>query len=608
MTTDKETEGLLRQIRLRTTCEEDERILAGAVAAMDQALGGRKSRLAVGTGLVRTVCRNHWARCVAAGAAVILLVAVGWRLWSGSGSGGEAVGVGQGVGRDHPVQPVAVAGPGGGMGSQAAGPAWVTVQKGQLEAVLDPPGPGEVRLERNLDGKRMNRRVGPDGWVEIGSGLWWNCGHLFREPEGSDEGSGWHPEVGKHKYLEFVQEDVRVYVIFNEGPREPAGILNEGPRELAGIRFGGADDMPSLRAAMKELSTPTILWCEAALPKEFSSLPNLNRIVDLQRAPVAPLGRWDLDKTTYLKRAKRVKFVDLSPLAGLTGLTSLDLEGCDQVCDLSPLAKLRKLEVLNLAGCDQVTDLSPLADLTRLESLDLAAWDLGSKLCDVSTLAKLTNLRSLNLRLRTTVHDVSPLAQLRALEWLNLDGCRIDGSAPLGELTALEFLSLKSSLMKISDWSPLAKLRNLESLAIDGSPVSDISPLAELRELRHLELSQLFGVSDLAPLAKLTNLSRLRIARLTKVSDLSPLAELTNLESFAMVNCDRVSDLSPLEELSKLKSVKLTGCDGVSDVSPLRTMLRRGVDIRVDARLQGQLGGVAEGDPAAANGSPAGSR
>lgn len=595
MTTDQETEELLRRIRLSTTAEEDERILAGAVAAMDQALTGRKSRLAGGARLVRSLWGNRWARCVAAGAAVIFLVAVGWRLWSGDGSGGGAVGVGRGVERDQPVQPVAVTRPAGGIGSQAAGPEWVTAQKGQMEPVLPPPGPGEVRLERNLDGERMNRRVGPDGWIEIGGGLFWRFNEQVRDSEGS--GLSLPPERGK--YLEFVQEDVRVYVI-----------VDGGPRRLAGIRFGGAGDMQRMHAAMNELSVPTILWCEAPLPKEFASLRNLNRIVDLQRAPVAPLGRWDLDKITYLKRAKRVKFVDLSPLAGLTGLTSLDLAGCDQVCDLSPLAKLRKLEVLNLAGCDRVTDLSPLADLTRLESLDLAAWGLGSKLSDVSPLAKLTNLRWLNLWLRGGVHDVSPLAQLEALEWLNLDSCRIDDLAPLGELTKLKSLSLKSSLMKIPDWSPLAKLTNLESLAIDCSPrdLSDVSPLAELRKLEHLELSQLFGVSDLAPLAKLTNLSRLRIVRLTKVSDLSPLTELTNLESFAMDNCDRVSDLWPLEKLSKLKSVKLTGCDGVSDVSPLRRLVLQGAAVRVDERLRGQLRGVSERDPAAASDVPAGSR
>ena len=580
MTTDQETEELLRRIRLSTSAEEDERILADALAAMEHPAVSPLRRLARSLG-------RHWRLSAAAAACVIAaLVVLPFALPRTPNKGpGRA---GQVAAQSDPSP-----GPAGAISSQAAGPEWVTTQKGQMEALLGPPGPGEVQLKRNLDGKRMNRRVPPDGWIEIGSGLWWNCGHLFGEPEGS----GWHPEVGRHKYLEFVQEDVRVYVI-----------LNDGPRELAGIRFGGAGDMPSLRAAMKELSTPTILWCEAPLPKEFSSLPNLNRIVDLQRAPVAPLGRWDLDKITYLKRAKRVKFVDLSPLARLTGLTSLDLEGCDQVCDLSPLAKLRDLEVLNLAGCDQVTDLSPLADLARLESLDLAAWGLGSKLSDVSPLAKLTNLRWLNLRLRGGVHDVSPLAQLGALEWLNLDGCRIDDSAPLGELTKLKFLSLRSSLKNILDWSPLAKLTNLESLVIDCSHrgLDDISPLAELTKLEHLELSQLFGVSDLTPLAKLTNLSRLRMVRLTKVSDLSPLAELTNLESFAMGNCDRVSDLSPLEKLSKLKSVKLTGCDGVSDVSPLRSVVLQGADVRVDERLRGQLNAVAKSEPAAGRGSKAG--
>ena len=447
-------------------------------------------------------------------------------------------------------------------GPTTAGPSRGGVAVAQSEIVLGPPGPGEVQLKRNLDGEQMNRRVPPDGWIGIGDGLLWRPNDQRKPPL---------PPLGG-KYLEFVQDDLRVYVI-----------VDEGPRELAGIRFRGVADMQSVRAAMKELSTPIILWCEAPLPKEFSSLPNLVWITDLQRVPTSQ----DLP----VSQAYGVKFVDLSFLGGFTGLTSLDLSGCGQVCDLSPLAKLRNLEVLNLAGCNQVTDLSPLANLTRLESLNLAAWDLHSKLADLSPLAKLTNLRWLNLRLQVSVHDVSPLAQLEGLEWLNLDGCRIDDLVPLGRLTKLRSLSLKSSLTKIPDWSPLAKLSNLESLAIDGSPRSmhDISPLAELTKLRHLELSQLFGVSDLTPLAKLTNLTRLRMVRLIKISDLSALAKLTNLESFTMDGCDLVSDLSPLEELPKLKSLSVTGCDGLPDlrdVPTLREMIRGGADVRVEEGLR----------------------
>ncbi len=391
-----------------------------------------------------------------------------------------------------------------------------------------PPGPGEVCLDRNLDGEKLTPlRVPEDGWIQIGKGIFWY--------------------YTGGTYLDFTQEDVRVYVT-----------ADDEPRQLAGLRFSKPNDIGQMRAALEELTEPTILWCECPLPEEFSTLPNLDMITDLQRP-------------------KAVKFSDLSPLAKLTRLTSLDLQGCDQVTDLSPLTDLTNLTSLNLAGCNQITDLSPLANLTDLESLNLSAWDVDTELSDISPLAKLTALKSLSLWLRTNVRNLAPLGELTELESLDLMGCsrQISDLSPLAQLRKLRSLKL-SSVWNVTDLSPLAELTSLEFLRLGSvnRHVTDIPYMANLTKLKHLDLDQWQRVTDISSLASLTSLTSLRLKAFRKLSDISPLAQLTNLESLDLESCEQISDLSPLENLTKLKSLDLCACKNVSDLSPLANLTK----------------------------------
>ena len=394
-----------------------------------------------------------------------------------------------------------------------------------VRPVLPPPGPNEVQLDKTLLGHKRNLRVPEDGWIQIGKGIFWY--------------------YTGGTYLDFTQEDVRVYVT-----------ADDEPRQLAGLRFSKPNDIGQMRAALEELTEPTILWCECPLPKEFSTLPNLDMITDLQRP-------------------KAVKFSDLSPLAKLTRLTSLDLQGCDQVTDLSPLTDLTNLTSLNLAGCNQITDLSPLANLTNLESLNLSAWDGGTELSDISPLAKLTALKSLSLWLRTNVRNLAPLGELTELESLDLMGCsrEISDLSPLAQLRKLRSLKL-SSVWNVTDLSPLAELTSLEFLRLGSvnSRVTDIPYMANLTKLKHLDLDQWQRVTDISSLASLTSLTSLRLKAFRKLSDISPLAQLTNLESLDLESCKQILDLSPLANLRKLKSLNLCACKSVSDLSPLTNL------------------------------------
>jgi len=405
----------------------------------------------------------------------------------------------------------------------------VTSKGAIMQPVLLPPGPDEIQLDRDLNGHKLNRRMPEDGWIQIGSGIFWYYNGGI--------------------YLNFTQQDVRVYVT-----------ADDQPRQLAGLRFSKPEDIEQLHLALNELTEPTILWCECPLPDEFSGLPNLHMIIDFQRVKI---------------RRRPVKLSDISPLSGLTGLTSLDLSGCDQLTDLSPLANLTNLTSLDLAGCSKIADLSPLADLVRLELLDISAWDSDTPLNDISPLANLTALKSLNLRSRTNLSDLTPLGELAELESLDLEGSSRQKSdlTPLVRLAKLKSLKI-GGLWNVEDLSPLGELTSLEFLKLGSanSRVSDISFLAGLTKLDRLELSQWFGVSDLTPLANLTNLTQLRIHRFTKVSDITPLGKLTNLQSLDLESCKKISDLSPLANLAKLESLDLCACKSVSDLSPLANL------------------------------------
>jgi hypothetical protein len=124
-----------------------------------------------------------------------------------------------------------------------------------------PPGPGQIRLEGNMirGGGEMNVPIPKDGWLHIGyTGIGYT-GMLC-------------PYTGG-KYLTFTQEDVRVYLS-----------IDKGPRHLAGLRVTGPEDVAAVAKALKEESPlRLVLWYTCCLPAEFGELRDLERIAYLRR-------------------------------------------------------------------------------------------------------------------------------------------------------------------------------------------------------------------------------------------------------------------------------------------------------------------------------------
>jgi len=85
MTTDKDLEDLLRQVRLSTTAEQDERIVADALAsigqpaATDEVAASRRSAFSPLPAAARSL-RRHWRLSTAAACALVLLVALSFAL------------------------------------------------------------------------------------------------------------------------------------------------------------------------------------------------------------------------------------------------------------------------------------------------------------------------------------------------------------------------------------------------------------------------------------------------------------------------------------------------------------------------------------------------
>ena len=115
-------------------------------------------------------------------------------------------------------------------------------------------------------------------------------------------------------------------------------------------------------------------------------------------------------------------------------------------------------------------------------------------------LHEVATLREVNLAGQSAIHSAEPLRMLNRLESLTLDGTRIDSLGPLGELTDLNYLSLRDTYVR--SLAPLAYLNRLAFIDLSGTPVADLSPLRELVALEYLSVSDT-RVSSLIPLEAL---------------------------------------------------------------------------------------------------------
>ncbi|MCK4787399.1 MAG: hypothetical protein KAV87_26815, partial [Desulfobacteraceae bacterium] len=406
--------------------------------------------------------------------------------------------------------------------------------------VAYPPGPGEVCLDRNLDGEKLNRPITKDGWIQIGKDLNW------RYTDG--------------KYLNFTQEEAFIYVS-----------ADDGPVRMAGVRLRTADDLEYLHTALLESERPLMLWCDIQPPIEISSLPTLEKISAFQQVNPKEL-------------------TDLAPLAYLTNLGWIYIYNRHQPClgidDISALVTLSELRVLTLREFHNLSEICELG--ANLTYLDLTG---AINLKNLTPLAKLTKLEYLKLHSCYRVTDISPLEDLTSLTSLELFGCQTKDLSPLSNLTNLTFLGLCGS--KVSDIQPLASLRNLEKLNLGACKnLSDLSPLSNLVNLKDLDLWACREVTDIWPLATLQSLEILNLRACVNISDLTPLAGLTNLKKLDCLGCEQISNLWPLANLTSLENVNLTVCPAIVDIWPLKPLIAQGTNVYVSDPLKEQLSAI----------------
>ncbi|MDE7289123.1 MAG: hypothetical protein K2N71_06445 [Oscillospiraceae bacterium] len=183
------------------------------------------------------------------------------------------------------------------------------------------------------------------------------------------------------------------------------------------------------------------------------------------------------------------------------------------------------------------------------------------------------------------VSDLSFLTELPNLKKLQIiPFCHIDDYSALGNISALEELTLEYP--GIGDVSQLDGLKNtnLKNLWLSHSSISDISFISSLKNLEILHISYT-DVEDISPLSSLTNLKNLYFYG--NVKDISPIAGLTGLERlhFDYYNSDCIDTLSKLPSLKRL-GVNVMEDDDISSLGSLSGIeyleIQYGFDLKKD--------------------------
>ncbi len=145
---------------------------------------------------------------------------------------------------------------------------------------------------------------------------------------------------------------------------------------------------------------------------------------------------------------------------------------------------------------------------------------------------------------------------LRTIKEMDLAGLGSLQDLPLGELTALTHLTIRSEGgAQIASLDGLEACLALERLELGRQAIEDLRPVAKLPRLHSLSLCD-NQLRDLAPLAACAQLEELRLNDNRLICDLGPLAGLKKLRTLWLADT-AVRDLAPLERLMLLKELKV---------------------------------------------------
>ncbi len=368
--------------------------------------------------------------------------------------------------------------------------------------------------------------------------------------------------------------------------QEGAGNADAG--DAAGEAFSGAE-APKVRIAGKEYSAAEkeldlagagLTDADLISLKEMTNLTSLSLKDNPQITDLSPLSGLTSLKTLELQNTGAS---DLSPLSSLTGLTELRIANPD-VSDLTPLSSLTELTTLYLDDGDlfssAITDLSPLAGLKKLQVLCIPPMPNYK---DFSCLSGLTELRTLRmmgttssgsnsiqsldflagmtkletLRLVAAGGDLSVISGLVNLKSLSLHAdTYTEGTDIFKNLTNLEELSLRNSVIVTKDMSGFSRLTKLHRLNLSVNGIESLAGLESLTDMQEMEISvREFGAfSDLTPLSGMTKLQRLSLyaGNSSAPLNLEPLRNLSNLNIAELGPASRIGDRSPVEHVQNL--------------------------------------------------------
>lgn len=314
-------------------------------------------------------------------------------------------------------------------------------------------------------------------------------------------------------------------------------------------------------------------------------------IIDLLRAGKTQLPQ-ELSnvKLSHLHVAG-LKFQNLDLLQSITGLSWLSLDAA-QLPLLPHLPSLRSLRLeLPYKGNADIPDISPLKRLPRLRSLIIVEPPLGMGRLDL--LAQMTELEDLQIY-GDLAHDYGNSDALLDLR-------------PIGSLSKLKAVTIKSCHVLMPDWSKMTRLQylsldcewfykwpsknggvpdagtydNFATLAQDvGFTLDWLRTLTRLESLTFRHWNEFSPTPSLRPIGDLPKLTNL-VLYLSEFNgepsafDLTWLEGLTGLQSFGLhADQDDPSvtlDLTPFKKLTKLKSLVLNG-DMIKDIEPIGTI------------------------------------
>lgn len=255
----------------------------------------------------------------------------------------------------------------------------------------------------------------------------------------------------------------------------------------------------------------------------------------------------------------------------LAGLGSLSLSVSQPVANLTGLEACTNLHYLSILE-GTISDLSPLSGLAPLTSL----WLEDCGLTNISPLGNLTGLQSLNLRSNEGILDFTALENLTSLTSLLLDSTSMnDGDfAHLSGLTGLAVLHVNDN--QISSLNPVAGMMGLHWFSAYDNDIGDLSPLANLTGLSSLSLAR-NPLTSLAPLAGLSNLTQLDLSR-CGLSNVDALAGwFPNLETLRLSD-NEIGQIAGWGSWASIETLELDGnaletTEWLAGLSGLTTLL-----------------------------------